>query len=133
MVLEKDSGSPIRDEIVNATTGALSLAKAIYDKKWDEAIKNVGDIWDTIVIFQKIAAKSDDLYPPYLSYFDHQSLLQITTGNGNPPPMDRALLSSVGNYDHLSIRRADIYKDPVNQKNLQWSVFYMVIREETGY
>lgn len=133
MVLEKDSGSPSRDEIVNATTGALSLAKAIYDKKWDEAIKNVGAIWDTIVIFQKIAAKSDDLYPPYLSYFDHQSLLQITPGNGNPPPMDRALLSSVGNYDHLSIRRADIYKDPVNQKNLQWSVFYMVIREETGY
>lgn len=46
---------------------------------------------------------------------------------------DRALLSSAENYNHLSIRRVDIYKDPVNQKNLQWSVFYIVIREETGY
>jgi len=129
MAIEKDSGSPTRDQILGAASAGISTVKAIYAENWTEAVKEgVGFIYDVIVIFQKIAAKGDDLYPPYVSYFDEQTLLSLTTGRGNPPPLDRALVSSVGNYDHLSIRRADVYRDPINNRDLHWSVFYMILR-----
>ncbi len=102
---------------------------AIYEGNRAEAVKaGIGFDYDVAVIFQKIAAKGDDLYPLYISYFDVQTLFSLTTGSGNTPPPDRALVSSIGNYDHLSIRRADIYSDPINMRGFQWSVFYMIIR-----
>ncbi|MGQ9646714.1 MAG: hypothetical protein ACUVWO_09270 [Thermodesulfobacteriota bacterium] len=128
MVIEKDSGSPTRDQILGAASAAFSTLKAIYQENWADAVKEgVGFVYDVIVIFQQIAAKGDDLYPPYVSYFDVQTLLSYTTGR-NPPPVDRALVNSVGDYDHLSIRRAYIYSDPINNRGLQWSVFYMILR-----
>lgn len=128
MVIEKDSGSPTRDQILGAAKSGVAAVAALFTGDWAVAIaEGIEFIYDVIVIFQRIAAKGDDLYPPYVSYFDHNTLLSLTTGSGNPP-LDRALVSSVGNYDHLSIRRADIYSDPIIKRGLQWSVFYMILR-----
>ena len=129
MVIEADPGSPTREDLIGSAALAYSTVDSMYEGNWAEAVTSgVGFIVDVISIFQKIAAKGDDLYPPYISYFDTKTLLSYTTGSGNPPPVDRALVTSIGNYDHLSIRRADIYSDPIKQKGLQWSVFYMILR-----
>lgn len=132
MVIEKDSGSPSREEVIGVVKTAVSTVESAFEGDWKEmAESGSGFIYDAVRVFQKISAKGDDEYPPFIIKYDEESLLSLTSGSSSLPSLlEIELVRSVGNYDHESIRRVKVYKDPFNRRKLQWSVYYIILRSE---
>ncbi|MGD8453085.1 MAG: hypothetical protein PVJ57_14800 [Phycisphaerae bacterium] len=122
-VLEADSGSPSKEEVIATLQLVASAGVAVAEGDWNTAATQaVAGIVGTFDLFIRACAGGDDCYPIKWAVLNHANLLTITSGTA-AAPLDVDFFDSDGDYDGWSVRVVDVGRRP------DWKVAYMVTRE----